>query len=220
MEDLTAARVPRAQGAGTSIPQLGHPRGGGPAGGVLKPESKVTMGGDRPPRLGVGVFTFGDMREIIVAYSEYKQQMHITNQDGGDRILARGRELVDSATQMMVANDFLDGKPWIDLCEEEPMQGLKMLAGVHIQQTSDENFRRQIFRVLKTDATVPVDSRVFMKKRALRKYLDDSGPTEVVRAGGWQNTLKYGRVLVEAIAAGIEPSSSAANWKKIYDSIS
>ena len=55
------------------------------------------------------------------------------------------------------------------------------------------------------DASVPVDIRVFMHKRALRKYLADSGLTDVVKPGGRQYTLKHGKVLVEAIAAGIEP---------------
>ena len=89
--------------------------------------------------------------------SEFEQQMHITNQDGRDRVLARRRELVDSATQMKVADEFYDGKPWF--------------AGVDMQQTSDEDFCRQIFRVLKMDASVRVDSRVFMQKRALRNTL-------------------------------------------------
>ena len=51
--------------------------------------------------------------------------MHITNQDGGDGALARRRELADSATQMMVADEFHYVKPWVDLSEEELMQGLK-----------------------------------------------------------------------------------------------
>ena len=55
------------------------------------------------------------------------------------------------------------------------------------------------------DASVPVDVRVFMQKRALQKYLADSGLTEVLRADGRQYTLKHGKVLVEAMAAGIEP---------------
>ena len=130
--------------------------------------------------------------------------MDITNQDGGDRVLARRREKVDSATQMMVADKFYDGKPWVDLSEEELLQGLKRFAGVDMQQTSDEDFCRQIFRVLKMDASVPVDSRVFLHKRALRKYLTDNGLTEVVRPDGRQYTLKHGKVLVEAIAARIE----------------
>ena len=85
------------------------------------------------------------------------------------------------------------------------MQGLKKFAGVDTQQTSDEDFCRQKFRVLKIDASVPVDIRVFMQKCALRKHLADSGLTEVVRPDGPQYTLKHGKVLVEAIAAGIEP---------------
>ena len=55
------------------------------------------------------------------------------------------------------------------------------------------------------DANVPVDRKVFMQKRAQQKYLDDSGLTDVVKPGGRQYTLKHGKVLVEAIAAGIEP---------------
>ena len=55
------------------------------------------------------------------------------------------------------------------------------------------------------DLSVPVDSRVFVQKCALRKYLADSGLTEVVRPDGRQYTLKHAKVLVEAIAAGIEP---------------
>ena len=93
-----------------------------------------------PAKLGGDVVTSEDMREFLVAYSEYEQQMPITNQDGGDRVLARRRELVDSATQVMVADEFYDGKPWVDLFEKELMQGLKRFAGVDMQQTSDEDF--------------------------------------------------------------------------------
>ena len=56
----------------------GNPRGGGRAGGRLKPEVKVTTGGDRPTRLGGDAVTFEHMREFLVAYSEYEQQMRIT----------------------------------------------------------------------------------------------------------------------------------------------
>ena len=84
-------------------------------------------------------------------------------------------------------------------------KGSKRFSGVDMKETSDEDFCRQVFRVLKMDASVPVDSRVFMQKRAVRKYLADSGLTEVVRPGGRQYTLKHGKVLVDAIAAGIEP---------------
>ena len=52
---------------------------------------------------------------------------------------------------------------------------------------------------------MPVDSRMFMQKRALRKYLADSGLTEVVKPDVCQHTLKHGMVLVEAIAAVSEP---------------
>ena len=167
MEDSTAGRGARAQGAdGVHSASWGNLRGGSRAVGRLKPEIKVTIGGDGPPRFGGDVDTFEDMREFLVAYSEYEPQMHITNQDGGDRVLARRRELVESATQIMVADEFYDGKPCVDLSEEDLMQGLKRFAGVDIQLTSDEDFCRQIFRVLKMDASVPVDSRVVLQKLA------------------------------------------------------
>ena len=161
----------------------------------------MTIEGERPPRFGGDVVTFEDMREFLVACLEYEQQMHVANEDGGDRVLARRRELVDSATQMMVADEFYDGKPWIDLSEQELKKGLEKFAGAIAQQTSDVDFCRQIFRVLKMDASVPVDSRVFMQKRDLRKYLADIGLTDVVKPGGRQYTLKHGKVLVEAVAA-------------------
>ena len=49
--------------------------------------------------------------------------------------------------------------------------------------------------MLKIDASVPVDSRVFMPKRTLREYLADSGLTEVVKPGGRQYTQQHGKVL-------------------------
>ena len=99
-------------------------------------------------------------------------------------MFTRRRELVFSATQMMVADEFCDGKPWIDLSEQELKKGLEKFAGVDVQQTSDEDFCRQISRVLKMGASVPVDSSVFMQKRAQRKYLADSRLTDV-KPGGW-----------------------------------
>ena len=107
----------------------------------------------------------------------------VANEDGGDRVLARRRELVDSATQMMLV-EIYDGKPWIDLSEQELNKGLRTFAGVDLQQTSDVDFCRQIFHVLKMDASAPVDSRVFMQKHTLRNYLADSGLTDVVKPGG------------------------------------
>ena len=87
----------------------------------------MTIGENRPPRLGGDVVSFEDMCEFFVAYSEYEQQMHITNQDGRDRVLARRRELVDSATQMMVADELSDGKPWVDLSEMSYCKGSNVL---------------------------------------------------------------------------------------------
>ena len=94
MGDPTVAGGPRAQGAGGVHPASWGSQGRGRAGARLKPDVKVTIGGDRPPRLGGDVVTFDDMREFLVAYLEYEQQMHVANEDGGDRVLARRRELV------------------------------------------------------------------------------------------------------------------------------
>ena len=73
---------------------------------------------------------------------------------------------------------------------------------------------------MKMDASVPVDRRVFMLKRAMPKYLADSGLMEMVKPGSCQHSLTHDKVLVEAIAAEIEPlewesshSTSAARWK-------
>ena len=77
--------------------------------------------------LGGDVATFEDMREFLVDYLEHEQQMHVANEDGSDRVLGRRRELVDLATQMMVADEFYDGNPWIDLSEQERRKGAKSL---------------------------------------------------------------------------------------------
>ena len=84
-----AARGARAHDAGgVHSASWGDPRGGGRA--------KVAVGGNRPPSLVGDVVTFDGMREFLDAYSECEQQMHITNVGGGDRVLPRRRELVDS----------------------------------------------------------------------------------------------------------------------------
>ena len=103
------------------------------------------------------------------------------NEDGGYMVLVRRRQLLDTATQIMLADEFYDCKPLIDLSEIELKKGLETFAGVDVQQTIDVEFCRQIFRVL-MDASVPVDSRVFMQKRTLRKYLANSGLMDVVQS--------------------------------------
>ena len=81
---------------------------------------------------------------FLVASSENEQQMSITYHSGRDRALPRRRELVTSSTQMMVADEFSDGKQWVDLSEEELLQVLKMFVGIELQQTgtSDREFCR------------------------------------------------------------------------------
>ena len=111
-------------------------------------------------------------------------------------MLARRRELVDLATQIMVADKFYDGQPLIDLSELELKKGLETFAGVHVQWTRDMDFCHQICRVLTIDARVPVDN--------LQKYLAHGGLTDVVKPGGRQYSLKHGKALLEAIAAAIE----------------
>ena len=105
----------------------------------------------------------------------------------------------------MVADEFYDGTPWIDLSELELKEGLETFAGVDMQQTSDVDVCCQIFRVLKMGASVLVNSRVYIKKGARRRYLADGGLADVVKPGGRQYMLRHGKVLVEAIPAGIEP---------------
>ena len=126
MGDSAAAAGERAQGAGGV-----HPASWGSQKG-LRPDVKLTVGGERPRRFGGDIVTFEDMREFLVAYLEYEQRMYVANEDGGDKVLARRRDLVDSATQMIVADDFYDGKPWIDLSELELKKGLKRSAVVDV----------------------------------------------------------------------------------------
>ena len=83
MGDSTAAGGARAQGPGGVHPaSWGSRKVGGRASGRLTPDVKMTIGGDRPPRLGGDVVIFEDMRELLVAYMEYEQQMHVANEDG------------------------------------------------------------------------------------------------------------------------------------------
>ena len=51
--------------------------------------------------------------------------MRITSPYVGDQVLVRRREVVDSATNMTVADKIHDGKPWVDISEEQLMQGPK-----------------------------------------------------------------------------------------------
>ena len=141
MGDYTDAGEARPQGAGgVHSASFGSPRGGGRAGGRLTSEVKVTIGGNTAPRLGGDVVIFEDMRELLVAYLENGQQMHFTREDGRDRVLARRRELMDSSSQMMVDGEFNDGRPWIDLSQQELKNGLQTFAGVDVQQTRDVDF--------------------------------------------------------------------------------
>ena len=55
-----------AEGGGLAQGAGGVQTGGGGASGRLKPDVKVTIAGDRPPRLGGDVVTFEDMREFIL----------------------------------------------------------------------------------------------------------------------------------------------------------
>ena len=92
------------------------------------------------------------------------------------------------------------------------------IAGVDVQQTSNGEICRQVFLVLKMDASVPVDSRVFMQKRALRKYLVDSG--ELRWESLTQRMHEHGKMLVQAISAAHSQSKSAVTWKRRCDLIS
>ena len=72
----------------------------------------------------------------MVVYPEDERQVRITNEDVDGRVFVR---LVDLATHMTVSFKFYDVKPWVDL-SEELIQGLKIVAGVYMRQTTDEEF--------------------------------------------------------------------------------
>ena len=78
--------------------------------------------------MGEDAVTVEDMRAFLVSYLEYEQRVHVPNEHGEDRALARRGELVDSATQIMVDYGFYDGKPWIDLFEQELKKWLETFA--------------------------------------------------------------------------------------------
>ena len=115
----------------------------------------------------------------------------------------------------MAADEFYNVKSWTDLSDQELKKGLEMFAGNDVQQTIDVDFCRQTFRVLKMNAIGPVDSRMFMQNRAMRKYLADRGLTAVLKPGGRQYTPKHSKVLIEAIAAGIEPLAFRRKVKRV-----
>ena len=73
MRDPTAAGGAQGQGDdGVRCAYWGSYRGGGRASGGLKPEIKVTIGGDRPSGLGGDAVTFEDMRELLVCLLEVR----------------------------------------------------------------------------------------------------------------------------------------------------
>ena len=63
-----------------------------------------------------------------------------------DKMLTRRRELVDPATQMMAADEFYDGKLWMDLHQQEQKKCLQRFAGVDVQQTRGVEVCPQIFQ--------------------------------------------------------------------------
>ena len=80
MGDSTAERKARAQAVGSVHPESCEGRrGGSRAGGRLNPDVNLTIGGDRPPRLGGDVVTFNNIREFLAAFSEYEHWMHVAN---------------------------------------------------------------------------------------------------------------------------------------------
>lgn len=81
---------------------------------------------------------------------------------------------------MVVDDAFNDVKAWNDLSEDELLQGVENVDGVDVHQTNDDDLGSRTFRMLKIDASVSVDSTVFMQERALRKYFFDSGLFAVV----------------------------------------
>ena len=69
-------------------------------------------------------------------------------------MLARRRELVDSASKIKVADVFYDDKHWVHVSQEELLQGINIFSGHEVHQISDLDFRRQIFLVPNMDISV------------------------------------------------------------------
>ena len=90
-EKPTTTSGERAQGAGgIHSAGWGKKGDGGRAGGWTKTHAKVTIAGNRPPRLGGDSVSIEDMREILVAYSDYEQHVRISNRD--EEYLVRARK--------------------------------------------------------------------------------------------------------------------------------
>ena len=66
---------------------------------------------------------------------------------------AKRRELVDSASRNVLADEIYDANATVDFSEEELTKGLETFAAVGVQLTSDESFYRQLFRVPNMDAS-------------------------------------------------------------------
>ena len=120
----------------------GNHRGGGQSRCLLTPEVDVTIGGDCLPKVFCGVIAFQQYREIILACPDYEQQMGIIFEFIGDKVLAGKRELLDSETHVMVADEVYDDKAAVDLSAEELTKALKAFAAVDVLMTSDEVFCR------------------------------------------------------------------------------
>ena len=124
MEDPTGVGRAQAQGdGGVHSASWGNQRGGGRAGGRLQPEVKVPIGRDRPPRLGGDAVIFDDMREFSCCVLGVQAADDYHKPRAKRPVISRKRELVDSTIQILVSNEIYDGKPRVDLSNEEPMQG-------------------------------------------------------------------------------------------------
>ena len=107
--------------------------------------------GCRLPKLGSHVVTFEPFARILCCLLVRAVDAYQKPRWRRPGAPEEGRAGTFDDPNDCAADEFYDGKPWVDLSVEERMQGLKTFAGVDMQQTSDDDFCRHIFRVLKMD---------------------------------------------------------------------
>ena len=73
---------------------------------------------------------------------DYEQQIRITYAYGGDQVMAGRRELHDSDTHVMVADEVYNDRDTDDLLAAELTKARKSFAAVDVHLSSDEGFHR------------------------------------------------------------------------------
>ena len=98
------------------------------------------MGETDRSRCLVVLLPFSNIVKLFLPVPNYEQQMRIIFEYGGDMMLAEKRDILDSETHVMVADEVYDDKATVGLSDEEPKKALKPFAAVDALLTSDEVF--------------------------------------------------------------------------------